>query len=198
MRLRSLVIVGLAVTILFGGMAFPTNEAAAQATCAQTHTVAPGQNLFRIGLMYGVRFDTLQAWNNIPNANLIYVGQVLCVSGPWNGGSNPAPNPVPTSRIVYPGNPFGPTVDPRVFFPQATIGESFQLRGYNFPAGRTATIAIATLGNAYVPYYTATVDATGDFFVQVNLPEELRGSGTIAVLVTTSGGYFAKNWYYNR
>ena len=197
MRLRSLLIVGLTLIILFSGMGFPSNKAAAQSTCAQTHTVAAGQNLFRIGLLYGVRFDTLQAWNNIPNANLIYVGQVLCVSGPWSGGS-PAPSPVPIARVVYPGNPFGPTVDPRVYFPQATIGEGFQLLGYNFPAGRTATISIAALGNAYVPYYTATVDSTGQFFVQVNLPTELRGSGTIAVLVTTSGGYFAKNWYYNR
>ncbi len=43
----------------------------------RTHTVAPGENLFRISLRYGTTVQALAAANNIANVNLIFVGQVL-------------------------------------------------------------------------------------------------------------------------
>jgi LysM repeat protein len=188
----------IAVTILLGGLSLTTPQhATAQTGCAKTHTVQAGQNLFRIGLLYGVNWTILQAWNNLPNANSIYAGQVLCVSGPWSGGST-TPPPA-TAIVIYPGNPFGPTTEPRIYFPKATIGQSFELSGYNFPANRTVTISITSLGinNQYQPYYTATTDASGRFYVLVTLPAWLQNSYTVAVLATTSSGYYAKNWYFN-
>lgn len=188
--------------LLIAAIAFPTGlalvqteTADAQTGCTQTHTVQSGENLFRIGLRYGVSWTVLQAYNYLPNPNTIYVGQVLCINGYAAGPSNPTPTPV----TVYPGNPFGPTTQPRIYFPQATLGVSFQLAGYNFPANRQVTIGITTLGNRpYVPYYTTTTDASGQFFVQVPIPSTLITSGTIAVEATTSGGYYALNWFYNR
>jgi LysM repeat protein len=44
------------------------------------HTVQPGQNLFRIGLIYGVSWTYLASLNGIWNPNAIYAGQTLCVS----------------------------------------------------------------------------------------------------------------------
>jgi LysM repeat protein len=44
-----------------------------------THTVQPGENLFRISLMYGVTMDALQRANGIYNPNLIFTGQVLTI-----------------------------------------------------------------------------------------------------------------------
>lgn len=178
------------------GLAFmPSNTAAAQTTCARTHTVKAGENLFRIGLAYGVQWPTLMQWNGLTNSNLIYAGQVLCVSGP-----NPTPPPATGGPVVvYPGNPFGPTTEPRAYFPQVTLGQKFQLRGYNFPANRQVTISLATLGSAaYVPYYTASTDASGNFFVEVIIPDTLKTSGTVAVDVRTASGYYARNWFYNR
>lgn len=171
--------------------------AAAQTpTCTQTHVVQPGENLFRIGLRYGVSWPTLQTWNYLPNANEIRVGQSLCVNG-YAVINNPG-TPPPTNTTVYPGNPFGPTNEPRVYFPQATLGQSFQLFGYNFPANRTVTIALTTLGNRpYVPYYTATTNADGEFYVEVPIPAALQNANTIAVEATTPGGFFALNWFYN-
>ena len=43
----------------------------------RTHTVAPGENLFRISLRYGTTVQALAAANNITNINLIFVGQML-------------------------------------------------------------------------------------------------------------------------
>jgi 2',3'-cyclic-nucleotide 2'-phosphodiesterase/3'-nucleotidase len=41
------------------------------------HTVAAGENLFRIGLKYGFTAQELAAYNGIPNVNLINVGQQI-------------------------------------------------------------------------------------------------------------------------
>ncbi len=43
----------------------------------RTHTVAPGENLFRISLKYGTTVQAIASANGISNVNLIFVGQVL-------------------------------------------------------------------------------------------------------------------------
>jgi LysM repeat protein len=47
--------------------------------CSYTHIVKPGENLFRIALNYGTNYGTVAAVNNLVSANLIYVGQRLCI-----------------------------------------------------------------------------------------------------------------------
>lgn len=47
------------------------------ATTARTYTVVGGDTLGSIAARFGTSWQTLQALNNIPNANLIYPGQVL-------------------------------------------------------------------------------------------------------------------------
>jgi len=46
-----------------------------------THTVAPGDTLYRIAQQYGVDVATLAQVNNIANPSLIYRGQVLIIPG---------------------------------------------------------------------------------------------------------------------
>lgn len=199
-KMRPLLIIVVVLAILLGVVGNqPQSVSADGGACARTHVVAQGQNLFRIGLMYGVRWDILQAWNGLPNPNLIYVGQVLCVSGP-SGTIPPVITPPGGSGTVYPGNPFGPTSQPRVYFPQITLGQTFQLSGYNFPRNSQVTISMAPLGSQYLytAYYTATTDANGRFIVSVTIPDALKSSPTVAVLTTANGGYWAKNWFYNR
>ena len=45
----------------------------------QVHVVQPGQNLFRIGLLYGYDVNTMAALNGLWNPNQIYVGQRLLI-----------------------------------------------------------------------------------------------------------------------
>jgi LysM repeat protein len=47
--------------------------------CRYSHTVRPGENLYRISLAYGVPMATIAAANGIVNYNLIYAGQTLCI-----------------------------------------------------------------------------------------------------------------------
>jgi LysM repeat protein len=44
---------------------------------ATTHTVQPGENLFRIAMKYGVTWQELAAYNNITDPGSLQVGQVL-------------------------------------------------------------------------------------------------------------------------
>jgi uncharacterized protein YraI len=45
----------------------------------RTHVVQPGENLFRIGLRYGVSMYDIAQANGITNLALIYAGQVLII-----------------------------------------------------------------------------------------------------------------------
>lgn len=50
------------------------------------HVVTAGQNLFRIGLQYGVPYQDIASYNGIANASLITVGQRIVIPG-CGGGS---------------------------------------------------------------------------------------------------------------
>ena len=65
--------------------------AATQPARAETrvHIVAPGENLFRISLKYGVTVEAIQAANGL-TSNLIYVGQVLIIPDPGAPPAAPA------------------------------------------------------------------------------------------------------------
>lgn len=58
----------------------------AQAQCdGVTHVVRTGENLFRIGLQYGLTVDQVAAANGITNVNSVQIAQTLCI--PTGGGS---------------------------------------------------------------------------------------------------------------
>jgi hypothetical protein len=110
---RTLLIV-LAIVIAGTFVVMPSQSAAAQ--CIQRadwtgrHTVARGENLFRIARKYGLTAPDLAVGNCLPNMNRIYVGQVLRVPGgttePANQSKlngNPVAlrtNPAPTAPLV--------------------------------------------------------------------------------------------------
>ncbi len=79
---------------------------AAQARTGCVYWVRPGDNLFRIGIRYGVSYRYLASLNGIPNPNLIFAGTPLAVP------CAPNPRPIPTpancapslTYTVQPGN----------------------------------------------------------------------------------------------
>ncbi|HFE65753.1 MAG TPA: LysM domain-containing protein [Chloroflexi bacterium] len=62
-----------------------------------TYVVQPGDNLFRIGLRYGISWVQIAEANGITNPNQIYVGQVLKIPATQPG---PQPN---FTHVVQPG-----------------------------------------------------------------------------------------------
>ncbi len=65
------------------------------------YTVQPGDTLFRIALDSGQTWRDLQTWNNLANANVIEVGQVLRVIPPAAAAAAPvAPAPVTATGVT--------------------------------------------------------------------------------------------------
>ena len=84
---------------------------------AATYIVQPGDTLWRISRQFGTSVDAIVQANNIPNPNLIYVGQTLEIPGvntpaPVTPGATPPPVPTtpPTpppanqTYVVQPGD----------------------------------------------------------------------------------------------
>ena len=76
------------------------------AVSAFAYTVQYGDTLFSIARRYNTTVSAIVAANNIPNPNLIYVGQVLEIPS----GQNPPPQP--TSPPPPTGQPPQPTPQP--------------------------------------------------------------------------------------
>src|SRR4051794_173995 len=76
-RLTAAITALVMVAALFGGLVQPV---AAQ-NSGTTYTVQPGDNLYRIGLKFGVSADALAKANGIVNPNIVIVGQKLIIPG---------------------------------------------------------------------------------------------------------------------
>ena len=92
----------IALLTLMVTMVGATNAQALNGGCGLIHNVQRGENLFRIALRYGVTVAKLQEWNALPNANLIFAGQQLCIQGAVT-------NPAPTGKVhtVWYGDTLG-------------------------------------------------------------------------------------------
>jgi lysozyme len=67
---------------------------------SQTYTVVAGDSLSGIAARFGTTTRNLMNLNNITNANLIRVGQVLILSETSVGNSQPAPAPTPSQTYT--------------------------------------------------------------------------------------------------
>ena len=76
------------VAILTASFAVPTSASAGSALCGGNVTVASGDTLRKIAHRCGTTIAALKLANNLNNANLIYVGQVLVMPGALIRGSN--------------------------------------------------------------------------------------------------------------
>ncbi|HEX6481447.1 MAG TPA: LysM peptidoglycan-binding domain-containing protein [Ktedonobacteraceae bacterium] len=82
-------------------MNVPGVQAKAHTTCSgsdRAYTVVAGDTLSGIANRYGTSWSALASYNHIANPNLIYVDQVVCISGNASGGvSQPQTNAVSPS-----------------------------------------------------------------------------------------------------
>ena len=88
----------VSLALVLGLLAGITPAASAQG-CASYYVVQPGENLFRIGLKFGLTTDVLARANGILNPNQIFAGQRLCIPG--TGFPPPPPPPAPGACTFY-------------------------------------------------------------------------------------------------
>ncbi len=208
--LHVLLLCALTITLMLTG-AQAVRPAQAQATCSPSHVVQPGENLYRIALAAGTTWPYLMQLNHIPNANLIYVGEVLCLPGSIvppivppvaTAPATPIVPPVPVSGIVLPP----PGVFPSIDFSarSAAPGEVITITGINFPTNEVADVLITPLYTNF-PYVTVaqtTTSASGTVNYDFTIPTTVNGAplagGAFSVLVKGhTTGYYGFNFFYN-
>ncbi len=80
----------------------PTAAPGAQPSGERTHTVQPGENLYRIALQYGMSYVELASYNGIVNPHSIRVGQVIRIPA-GVPGTPIQPSQGATLHTVQPG-----------------------------------------------------------------------------------------------
>jgi lipoprotein-anchoring transpeptidase ErfK/SrfK len=159
---------------------------------ATTHVVAPGENLFRISLRYGLSVQALAWANGLNNVHLIYVGQRLVI--PNQSGA-----PVPQPPAPQPG-PDVPSSPP----PASTAGQEIvvvlhEQRVYAYENGQLVRSSLVSTGVVRYPTrvgqfhvyakYIATL-MTGPGYYLPNVPYTMYYSGGYAL----HGTYWHNNF----
>lgn len=145
------------------GAGTPAAPTATSAPAAQTtHTVAAGETLFRIALRYGVTVQQIAQANNLSNAALIYVGQVLVIpSGSAAAPTATATQGTPLAPTPTQGTPLAPTpTQGTPAAPTATGAPPTATQGTPQAPTATPTQTSATGATAPVVTLTATPTAT--------------------------------------
>ncbi len=81
-----------------------------QRTRDTIYTVVDGDTLSGIAAQFHTTVKQLQIWNNIPNPNIIKVGQRLIVAKASSGGGAPAPTA--PDLVPFPGKDFFTSLPP--------------------------------------------------------------------------------------
>ena len=111
-----------------------------------THKVVRGDTLWALSRKYGTTVDAIAKLNNIKNPNLIYVGQVLIISGK-EASTTPSPSPSPSPSTPTPT----PTPTPA---PSAPTQASITHFGLQADTDRTV-FAVWSWSRANTDKYTA-------------------------------------------
>jgi LysM repeat protein len=203
---------------LFGVVLAP---AASAATCSTNYTVVPGDNLFRIGVKFGVPWPQIATANNLTDPGLIFPGQVLCIPA---GSGTPAPTatgptatpantstPAPTSAATATSQPAPTAVPTVVATPGTSIIPTFSISSVvqntsvtivtaNFPANQDFVVSMGPLSNQGLggaTVATTNSGAGGVLTATYTIPASLAGVPQISIRMQSAAGYYSFNWFWN-
>lgn len=174
----------LVLLVLVAATATPS-LAAVPSDCKQTHTVKAGDYLSVIASTYKTTWQTLAQINQLKDPNLIYVGQVLCVS---TTGTVVVPPSTPTSGSV------------QVYATSVVEDKSVTFTGKTLDVSSRYTVYMSnykvTGGTQYLAGWVNT-DKNGAFTTTLSIPKRLVDASLIKIVVINSRGDSANNWFIN-
>lgn len=173
----------------------PSTGQVTGAQCRVLHTVQRGENLFRVGLLYGLTWDQVLSANRIANPNYIPAGTQLCIPrnppAPQFGTGGPVTTPTtpttPTTGGVFTGSPFVQTIT--VTFDRQT--NQITVTSAGFPANSRFDVYIAAVPTDFSQgiLFSGRTDANGNVSATF-VPTNLTTAATQYVTVVGSEG----NW----
>jgi hypothetical protein len=194
------------ILLVAAGLLLGPAAPARAAGCATYHTVQVGENLFRIGLKYGLAWPVVAAANGMASPYLVWVGQQLCIPAVLpavtvptpapgsGGGAGPTPTPAPV--VVFPN----PSVVPTFTIKAVARDGSVTINAINFPTNTTFDVllgAYGTLGAGGTNVGTQN-SGPGAFTATYNIPANLKGAQRIAIrLQSVATSYYSFNWFWN-
>ena len=152
--------------------------------CSNYHTVKFGENLYRIGLMYGMTWTPIARANNIENPNRIYAGQVLCIP-------RSAPSKTWKSKI---------SAVPTFKIASVVRNKRVTIKTYDFPPGTDFIVTmgqIGTQGINGVEIARTNSGQGGSFTATYSIPSKFHGVQQVAIRLQSSTGFYSYNWFYN-
>ncbi len=143
-RFTAAITVLVVIAALFGVM----RPALAQGSGSTTYTVQPGDNLYRIGLKFGITADVLARANGIVNPNIVYVGQTLVIPA-----GAILPTPVATAMGAATAAPTGEatlqaTAAATVEVPAATQAATAETAATSTPGAQVIVVTATPQGTA--------------------------------------------------
>lgn len=170
----------LTAALLISGLFFSqvsaatSSSAVAAATCGNTYTVVGGDTLTAIATKCGTTISSILALNTqIINANLIYVGQVLKLSG--------TVTTTPTPGTTYSGNAYI-----TISSTSAKPGDTIVVKAFNFPKNASIDFRVGKKGQGYSAVYDGLTDSSGYAKKSVTIPSSAAiGQNWVVKVITT-------------
>jgi LysM repeat protein len=178
---------------------------ASAVTCANQYTVVAGDNLFQIGVMFGIPWPQIAAANNLANPSLIFPGQVLCIPGSVAATPGPTSTPAPTATLgptptMAPVPTIVPFVVPTFSIVSVVQNTSVTIQTANFPPNDNFVVTMGPFGGLGVVGFVVTTTNSGtggSFTATYAIPSQLVGVSQIAIRLQSASGFFSFNWFWN-
>lgn len=162
------------VSVTLGGRTYATDA-------NSYYTVQSGDNLYRIGLAFGVTREQLAAVNGITDQNRVLAGTRLFI-------------PRPTPSFPVPGSIPAISIQPTLAGP----GDTVTIMGYNYPANASVDLYLEkpSLNRRSNVLTTVTTDAAGRFTTTVTIPATWPESAPINTRTVSISGRAADNIHW--
>src|SRR5229473_1798346 len=134
---RHLIVLAMLGAVLVGTLGGHLLGVFAQAPCARgdrSYTVVIGDTLSAIGVRFNTSWQRLASYNHIPNANLIFPGQNVCIPGKGSVTPPPVTGSHPSFVTLARMYALNSGISPNVFVRQINQESGFNPRAVS-PAG---------------------------------------------------------------
>ncbi len=171
--------------------------------CASQYTIKSGDWLKTIAAQFDVVWRDIAAANNIANANIIYIGQLLCLPSEGETTSSSGDSSSAASTTANTGSTTV-TTKPIATFTIVSVlpGRSVTIKTANFPANLNFNVLLGPLGTREENGTLAdTINSGvgGSFTATVSIPAGLSSASQIAIRTeSTTTAHFSYNWFFNK